>query len=226
MKEKIFLILTINIFLFSFSNAGKCYDHHIKKQHKLDYKKQENYKQKIDKRIQNAIESGLITKEQGDALLIQKKELEDYKKIVWQDDVMTKEEKDKLDTMRKDFKEKMHSVLETAIKKWETKRHDTSFQRDIIQKALRDNKITKSQANSLLKKIDNLEKLEKQIWADNKMTKQEHEQLQQTKFLVKQDMQKLFKKSVMKKPHKCPYNEYCPSMLHDSPPPIEKESME
>ncbi|MFQ3675792.1 MAG: hypothetical protein SNJ64_04545 [Endomicrobiia bacterium] len=196
MKEKIILTLLSITLLISYSIAEKCCPghRHEMKQKNFTQKTGKDYKHKIERRIQNAIESGLITKDQGNELLTQKKELEDYKTTIWQDDVMTKEEKDKLDTMRKDFKEKMHTVLETAMKKWDEKQSPTQHFYFVVENALKNGKITKNQADGLRKKIAELENLEQQIWSDDKMTKEEFEKLKQSKNSLKKDMKEFLPK--------------------------------
>jgi uncharacterized protein (UPF0335 family) len=107
--------------------------------------------------------------------------------------------------MEKNFKENMRNVLETAMKNWDEKKFDTNFHRNIVQNALKNGKITEKQANELLKKIDNLEKLKQDLWNDDKLTKQEFEKLQQEKNLLRQDMKQIFQKNMRhKKNHNCP----------------------
>jgi len=72
----------------------------------------------------------------------------------------------------------------------------------MIKRALDTGKITQKEADILTKKVDELEKLEAQIWADDIMTKDEHNKFQQAKISLRQELKKLFSKNKIKKMRK------------------------
>jgi hypothetical protein len=232
MKEKIFFTVMLTLILTSVSFTQPPYkEKNFSRQKNMqNMQHREHQRIGLDMRIQNAIDTGLITKEEGETLLKQKQELENYRKTIWEDGVMTKEEKEKLLTLNKDFKEKMHSVLSKAMKNWEEKMSDTHHFYVLVQNLLKTEKITHQQADLLTKKIAELEKLETEIWQDDKMTKQEYEKFQQTKRLLKEEIRNSVKNSVSGRPGKkhmmknkmreCPNDECLEPM---SPDPLSPE---
>ncbi len=135
----------------------------------------------FDQRIKNAVEDGIISQQQADELLKLKKEVEDYHKNIWSDDKMTKEEKEKAEQLRKTFQQKVHEVLETAIKNWREKQDKSVMFDRHIDRALKNGKITQQQADELKKTKQQLDQLEKDIWSDDVMTKEELKKLLQAK---------------------------------------------
>lgn len=147
-----------------------------------------------DARIEQAIESGAITKQEGDELISLREKLREYREKIWEDKVMTNEERETLDKLSQEYREKMKKVFDAVMQKQEKKSLAEIF-RIRIDMALKNNMINKVDADKLLSKCDEVETLEKNLWADNQLTQEEHEKL----ISARRGLEEEFRKIIMPK---------------------------
>lgn len=190
-------------------------------------------------RIKKLKEEGIISDEEEKEIFKNIEDLKNYRKEVWADDKLTKEEERKLKEKEKIVREKIHSILEKSkehlIEDKSPKEREEIFNKR-IDNMLKKGVISKKQADELKAQHKQLINLEEEIWSDGAMTRQEQRKLieQRRKFnekvntILKKEL-KMRKKQYYKKGGLPPAN-FQPERGHflpeDMPPFLKEEFFE
>ncbi|MCX7910106.1 MAG: hypothetical protein N2505_00775 [Endomicrobia bacterium] len=170
----------------------------------------------IEQKIRILKEEGVITEDEEKDILNNIKEVKEYKKQVWADDKLTKEERENLINKEKNLRQKIRSLLQKAEKHFDEE-HLTLQEKEKrfesrIENLLKNKKISEKDAKILKEAHSQLITKEQEIWADDVMTKEEQESLIEEKEKFKKiffsilktpkEIKSKFKHKVI--PHGCP----------------------
>jgi chromosome segregation ATPase len=158
----------------------------------------------FQERINKLAEKGVISQQEKQELESAIEDLKKYRKEVWSDGKLTKEEQQSLIEKEKTVREKIRSILDKAEVRVEEKHKDPKEREQMFNKRiddlLKDKKITQQQAEELKKKHKELLDFEKNIWSDGVMTKEEQKELAKKRQELDRQLRDVYKQETKKKP--------------------------
>jgi hypothetical protein len=135
----------------------------------------------FQERINKLAEKGVISQQEKQELESAIEDLKKYRKEVWSDDKLTKEEQQSLIEKEKAVREKTRQVLEKAkeelAEEWRDPKEREKMFNEKIDVMVKNKKISKKEAEELKKQHKELLELEEKIWSDGVMTKEEQKEL-------------------------------------------------
>jgi len=135
----------------------------------------------FQERINKLAEKGVISQQEKQELESAIEDLKKYRKEVWSDGKLTKEEQQSLIEKEKAVREKTRQVLEKAkeelAEEWRDPKEREKMFNEKIDVMVKNKKISKKEAEELKKQHKELLELEEKIWSDGVMTKEEQKEL-------------------------------------------------
>jgi len=135
----------------------------------------------FQERINKLAEKGVISQQEKQELESAIEDLKKYRKEVWSDGKLTREEQQSLIEKEKAVREKTRQVLEKAkeelAEEWRVPKEREKMFNEKIDVMVKNKKISKKEAEELKKKYKELLELEEKIWSDGVMTKEEQKEL-------------------------------------------------
>jgi hypothetical protein len=145
------------------------------------WKKGERRGEFFQERINNLAEKGVISQQEKQEIESAIEDLKKYRKEVWSDGKLTKEEQQSLIEKAKAVREKTRQVLEKAkeelAEEWRNPKEREKMFNEKIDVMVKNKKISKKEEEELKKQHKELLELEEKIWSDGVMTKEEQKEL-------------------------------------------------
>lgn len=198
MKQQLTILATM-ILMFSMLSAEiqKCGP----RRH-FGYEQGERKGEFFQERIKNLKEKGIITEQEEKEVLSAIEDLKTHRKKVWEDDKLTKEEQETLKQKEKAVRDKVKEILMKAEKHFEeekTPEKKEKYFNERIDRAVKEGRISKKDAEELKKMHKELIKLEQEIWSDGVMTREEQKKLLNKQAEFNKEMRELFEEIREKK---------------------------
>ncbi len=166
-------------------------------------------KEMFEEKIKNLKEKGIINEQEEKEVLNAIEDLKNYRKEIWADDKLTKEEQQTLFEKEKNVREKIKNVLDKA-KTYEEQKDPQERARifeERINNMVKEGRISQKEADELKQEHTKLIELEKEIWNDGAMTKEENRKLLKSKKKFWEKSRKVFNRN-MKKMRKSEFKPY------------------
>lgn len=176
-------------------------------------------KEMFEQRIRNLKEKGIITEQEEKEVLDAIEDLKNYRKEVWADDKLTKEEQQTLFEKEKNVREKINNILDKArnFEEKRTPQEKVKFFEERIDNMVKEGRISQKDADELKQEHAKLIDLENEIWSDGSMTKEEHRKLLEARKKFGEKSRKILDRNMKRKRvRKQEFN------LHWNNPPIKE----